>query len=409
MALPLSFTFVNGTTAEASEVNANFIALAERATDKTGDTFEGTMGVRSLVPSVTASYDLGSSSMLFRNLFVRTGITLGQINGNYSIVWDNPGTDRILTIPSMGTNTSFVFTDGAQTLDSKVLQSCTFTPEVIISGASDGRGLFVSATATNRPALWLQNDTTGNLGLIQAYNTKDVAIFTNAGATLAFYAHASGGVSLGGSGTDPGSGGVHATGSITTAGVITGAAQYATAGAGVGLSALSGSWGAGAEGSSMFVGQNNSGSGAGGTVNFRGRASTNNFVWADSSTSPGILRIKTTAPVEDGGTTSDTSGTIVGAQSSTLDTKTILGPGVEPEVALGVMLNTPTYRFTYKGGAYSGTEFQGIVADESPMFAMDPDEAHPQGRSFNPVNGLGFTIQAIKALQAQIDELRAAR
>jgi len=36
-------------------------------------------------------------------------------------------------------------------------------------------------------------------------------------------------------------------------------------------------------------------------------------------------------------------------------------------------------------------------------------DPHPFGRSFNPVSGLGYTIQAIKALDARLTALEAAR
>jgi hypothetical protein len=159
-------------------------------------------------------------------------------------------------------------------------------------------------------------------------------------------------------------------------------------------------------GSSFLIGANSSGNGAAGILNLHGLAAASNFIWADASGTPGVLRISTAAPEEDG-TPSDTSGTVVGSQASSLDTKRVLGAGVTPQEALAVMLRTPTVSFAYRGGSYSGTVFNGIVTDWSPEFGMDPDAEHPNGRSFNPVNALGYTVQAIKALQAEIDALKA--
>ena len=112
------------------------------------------------------------------------------------------------------------------------------------------------------------------------------------------------------------------------------------------------------------------------------------------------------APVEDGGTTSDRTGTIVGTQTSSLDTKDLLGDDLSPSEALSTILRAPVKRFSYKGdNAYSGTIFHGIIADYSPEFAMDPDADHPHGRSFNPVSAFGYTVLSLQALEARIAAL----
>lgn len=93
------------------------------------------------------------------------------------------------------------------------------------------------------------------------------------------------------------------------------------------------------------------------------------------------------------------SGDVIGSQSSQLATKDILGPGIRPQDALRTLLRTPVHHFRYKDGRYRNSDFHGIVAEESPDFVMDA------GTVFNPVSAFGFTTQAIKALQAKIDEL----
>ncbi len=168
-----------------------------------------------------------------------------------------------------------------------------------------------------------------------------------------------------------------------------------------------GAFGAGGvPGSQLRIGNNTSGGGAAGALWLEGKGGADNFIWADASSAPGQLRISTAAPEEDG-TPSDTSGTVVGTQASSRDTKDVIGAGIAPDDALAIILHTPIARFTYKGGSYSGTIFHGIIAEDSPEFAMDPDAAHPHGRSFNPVSAFGYTVQAFKAMQAQIDTLTA--
>lgn len=161
-------------------------------------------------------------------------------------------------------------------------------------------------------------------------------------------------------------------------------------------------------GAIVQVTNNGSGNGAAGNLNLMSKNGANNYIWADASSAPGQLRISTAPPDEDG-TPSDTSGTVVGTQTSTRDTKNILGlSSVTPRNALDAILAAPVYDFTYKGGSYNGTKFVGMTVEDSPWIGMDPDEQHPHGRSFNPVTFAGYTVQAIKALKAEIDALRPA-
>lgn len=153
----------------------------------------------------------------------------------------------------------------------------------------------------------------------------------------------------------------------------------------------------------MGVGRNTSGDGAPGALFVRDKNGTLNYLWTDTS---GVLRVGTALPEEDGAP-SDTSGTIVGTQTSMAWTKLIDGRDTDTASALALLVRTPVYSFTYANGAYPGTVFRGITTDESPEFGMDFDAERGIFRSFNPVSAFGYTILAVQELSAQVEALRA--
>jgi len=125
----------------------------------------------------------------------------------------------------------------------------------------------------------------------------------------------------------------------------------------------------------------------------RGRAGSNNDLWPDET---GVLRIGV-------GTTSitDLGGTVVGAQTSSLDTKDVVSEFIDNGAALRAILATPLYRFRYKDNRYN-QEFVGVITDHAPLFGIDRDEKHPAGRSLNEINAHGYSMAAIKALAEQV-------
>lgn len=78
----------------------------------------------------------------------------------------------------------------------------------------------------------------------------------------------------------------------------------------------------------------------------------------------------------------------------------------DPKEALALMLATPVHRFHYREDAKGPTtqdfqtEYVGVVAEEA-SWAM-----HYGGQIVNPVNTIGYSVLAIQALKAEIDELR---
>lgn len=164
-----------------------------------------------------------------------------------------------------------------------------------------------------------------------------------------------------------------------------------------------GSFGTGARaGCSVRIGRNDSGNGAAAYLDLMDKNSVDRYIWVDAS---GNVRIGS-PPTEDG-SNSDTGGTVVGTQTSSRDVKDVIERVDDTGAALRVVLNTPLYRWRYKPGhSIQGEEFMGIITDESPLFGMDRDAAHPGGRSLNVANAVGLLVAAVQAQQQQIDALR---
>lgn len=157
-------------------------------------------------------------------------------------------------------------------------------------------------------------------------------------------------------------------------------------------------------GPTLAIGRNTAG--ICGTLSLmRSNGSNFAYIWPDN-TYPNAIWRSGTPPTTSSGPTG--SGEVIGAQTSTLDQKHILGDGPKPEDALATLLRTPIVRFMYKDRRYCETIFNGIVTDWSPEFGMDPSDEHPCGRSFSAVSAFGYTVQAIKALEARIAVLEQA-
>jgi hypothetical protein len=72
--IALPHTITAGTTAAAAQVQENFDALADDALNKTGDTLEGDLVTQDLLPETTATYDLGTTDLRYRNLYISGSI-----------------------------------------------------------------------------------------------------------------------------------------------------------------------------------------------------------------------------------------------------------------------------------------------------------------------------------------------
>lgn len=114
-------TFVNGTAADATQVNANFTSLANNALNRTGGTMTGTLTTVLVQPTVTNTSDIGTTSLLYRTGYVRTSLVLGQAAGNYTVTWANPAAARAISFEDPGGTDILVYKAATQTLTNKTL------------------------------------------------------------------------------------------------------------------------------------------------------------------------------------------------------------------------------------------------------------------------------------------------
>ncbi len=101
-------------------------------------------------------------------------------------------------------------------------------------------------------------------------------------------------------------------------------------------------------------------------------------------------------------------GSVVGAQTSSLDAKDLQGDpdvtGLWDRIGQGA---DAVRRFTYKSGAFNNEEFSGVVVDYAPHYGMDRDGSHPAGKSLNEINILGDLLLAVSQLGARVAALEA--
>ncbi|MFZ2187076.1 MAG: hypothetical protein WAV46_00370, partial [Candidatus Moraniibacteriota bacterium] len=156
--------------------------------------------------------------------------------------------------------------------------------------------------------------------------------------------------------------------------------------------------GDGVAGPVITLGRNTNGTNTGaGSINIMSKAGTAGYVWQDNT---GMLRINTAAPTN----ANDVAGTVIGTQASSLASKDLVGQFTDNAAALSAIIDAPLYNFTYKSGAYNNQEFTGIITDYSPIFGMDKDTEHPNGKSLNMITAIGYTFGAIKELSQNFVE-----
>jgi hypothetical protein len=154
------------------------------------------------------------------------------------------------------------------------------------------------------------------------------------------------------------------------------------------------------------LGNNNASTPSAGALILRDKGSTDYSIWPDDS---GVLRIHTTLPTN----ALDTAGVVVGAQTSHVDYKLVLGAPIDDATALALVCAAAAQvaRFVYRNGAFNGEEFSGVVLDGAKphRYGMDADPEHPAGKSLNIVNAIGDLFLAVRGLAQRVEQLEAAQ
>jgi len=181
------YTFNANTTISSAEVNANFSTIYANALDRTGGTMTGTLNARHVLPVADNTYDLGSSSYRWANLYVVgavnaasggtfaapvsvTSSTTPQLVVAYdssnkvnvsvsaagNATWDATGT---LTVADNTTFSGTQTTTGAATFNGAVTTNAT------LSAAGASTGLAVTNNATVGGTLGVTGALTASGGL----------------------------------------------------------------------------------------------------------------------------------------------------------------------------------------------------------------------------------------------------
>jgi hypothetical protein len=312
------------------------------------------------------------------HFFTGTGTTeRGQITAAGLFTWTTFGAH---TFAAAGTGANSV-TVGNSTAGAGNYGRFLVTSDTVTSVMDAYSSSFTTAGAQVQAGTLFSGNGTGGVSLAAFHASGAVRIYSG-GGTLR--------VTIDSRGDQTNTGAITAASTITAGGAAIGAPNS--------FDSLAADYGA-AQNHSIHIGRNSNATPVAASVNLENNAGATNFLWVDAT---GLVRVRT-GGAPGGPAGGDTGGTIVGTQSSTRDVKTLRGETLIPSAALATILQTPVHEFTYRNGAFNGTVFQGIVADEAPFVMMD------RGQSFSPISAFGYTVQAIKALQAEIDALKAAR
>lgn len=140
---------------------------------------------------------------------------------------------------------------------------------------------------------------------------------------------------------------------------------------------------------------------AAGSLQLFNRIGTPYSLWVDASAN---LRIHTAAPAS---AANDTSGTVVGAQTSYIGMKEDISEWTDPQQALDAVLACRLFQYHLKGDEtkrlYSGL----VISDEDRGAWFSENDAEHQTPSLNERNLFGHLIGAVQALSAQVEALKA--
>lgn len=150
----VTYTFINGTTADADQVNANFAKLGD-ALNRTGGTMTGTLTSRTIVPDANNTRDLGASGTKYNNLYISTITATGASNA------------RLL---QTFTNTT------SGTTASAGWQATAGTTNVFLEAFSQG---FTSSGSAVQSGVRLMADGAGGISLVSSNAAGTIDVYTN--------------------------------------------------------------------------------------------------------------------------------------------------------------------------------------------------------------------------------------
>ncbi len=158
--------------------------------------------------------------------------------------------------------------------------------------------------------------------------------------------------------------------------------------------------GNGTAGPVITVGRNSNGTNTGaGSINLLSKAGTAGYIWQDAA---GNVRINTSAPSN----ANDTSGTVLGAQTSTRETKQDIEEYTDFGAALQMVADAPLHSFRYikdvegygKDSPLAKSRI-GYIADEVPGLFM-------WGNTIDQVSVNGILMASVKELNNQVKDLQ---
>ena len=159
--------------------------------------------------------------------------------------------------------------------------------------------------------------------------------------------------------------------------------------------------GDGVAGPVLTIGRNTNATNTGaGSVNYLSKGGTDGYVWQDNA---GNMRIHTAAPTN----ANDTAGTVIGAQTSTRETKQDILEYSDYQGALEMVVSAPLHTFRYKNdvaGYGEGSELAktriGYIADEVPAEFM-------WGNVIDQVSVNGILMASVKEIDKQINSIKS--
>lgn len=189
------YVFVAGTTISSTEVNANFSRIYGDALDRTGGTMTGTLTARAIVPAADNTYDLGTPSMRWKDIYVVGSV--GSVGGALSAISTTPPQ---MTIGYDGSNKLevSVASNGATTMNASGAGAAfTFSDTVTASSALTVNGGFIGGgTGSFADTLTLSKSSGTGLSLTSANASIGGTLNVTGTSTLGGVATASTGLTV---------------------------------------------------------------------------------------------------------------------------------------------------------------------------------------------------------------------